>query len=99
MPVTLPAGPHHELGLDPGRVQRVVLRHGEGLVGNSVHIERDPWDFHVEDVVVPLLVADLRERGRVSAGVSTSHSSRLRGSPAPRRTVPPGGGGRRVRLY
>lgn len=63
MPVTLPASPNHELSLNPGWVKRVLLSHREGLVRNSVHIERDPRDFHVEDVVMPLLVTDLREAG------------------------------------
>lgn len=63
MPVTLPASPNHELSLDPGWVKWVLLSHREGLVRNSVHIERDPRDFHVEDVVMPFLITDLREAG------------------------------------
>lgn len=63
MPVTLPASPNHELSLDPGRVKGVILGHREGLVRDSVHVERDPRDLHVEDVVMPFLITDLREAG------------------------------------
>ena len=73
MTVTLPASPDHELSLDLGRMKRVILNHREGLVGKPVHIESDRRDFHVEDVVMPFLVADLREaKGRVRAPMSTS---------------------------
>lgn len=66
--VTLPASPDHELSLDPGWVKRVIFSHGEGLVRNTVHVESRLWDFHVEDIVVPFLIADLREaRGRARA--------------------------------
>lgn len=63
MPITLPASPNHELSLDPGRVKGVILSHREGLVRDSVHVERDPRDLHVEDIVMPFLITDLREAG------------------------------------
>lgn len=66
--VTLPASPDHELSLRPGRVKWVVFGHGEGLVGNAVHVEGHPGDVHVEDIVMPFLVTDLRgAKGRVRA--------------------------------
>lgn len=66
--VTLPASPNHELSLDLGWVKREIFSHREGLVRNTVHVERDPRDLHIEDVVVPLLITDLRgAEGGVSA--------------------------------
>lgn len=75
MTVTLPASPNHELSLDLGWVKREIFSHREGLVRNTVHIERDPRDFHVEDVVVPLLITDLREarEGLAREGPPLSH--------------------------
>lgn len=62
----MPARPNHELSLDPGRVKWVIFSHREGLVRNAVHKEGRPWDFHVEDVVMPLLITHLQEaKGRV----------------------------------
>lgn len=64
----MPASPDHELSLRPGRVKWVVFGHGEGLVGNAIHIEGHPGDVHVEDVVMPFLVTDLRGvKGRARA--------------------------------
>lgn len=77
MALTLPASPDHELSLRPGRVKWVVFGHGEGLVGNAVHVEGHAGDVHVEDVVMPFLIADLRgAKGRVRARMSAFLSSR-----------------------
>lgn len=78
MPVTLtlPASPNHELSFDLGWMKWVIFSHREGLVGNTVHVESHPWDFHVEDVVVPVLIADLRgERKGQSVDCPPSLSS------------------------
>lgn len=46
-------------------------------MGNAVHVEGHAGDVHVEDVVMPFLIADLRgAKGRVRARMSTFLSSR-----------------------
>lgn len=68
MAITLPASPNHELSFDLRWMKRVIFSHREGLMRNTVHIESHTWEFHIEDVVMPLLIADLQEaRGRVRA--------------------------------
>lgn len=70
---TLPASSDHELRFNTGRVKRVILSHREGLVRSAVHVEHHAWDVHVEDIVVPLLVTDLRGQGH-KCEMSPSHS-------------------------
>lgn len=55
----MPASSDHKLSFYFGRMERVVLCHGEGLMRDAVHIESHTWDFHVEDKVVPVLITDL----------------------------------------
>lgn len=46
-------------------------------MGNAVHVEGHAGDVHVEDVVMPFLIADLRgAKGRVRARMSAFLSSR-----------------------
>lgn len=58
--LTLPAGADGELGLNLGRVQRVILCDQEGLKGGSIHKQRHGGELHVQHIVMPLFVAHLR---------------------------------------
>ena len=60
----MPARSHCELHVDLGGVDRPIVSHQVRVVGHPVHVERDQGELHVDDVVVPLLVADLRDRER-----------------------------------
>lgn len=80
MTVTLPASPNHELSFNLGWMKWVILGHREGLVRNSVHIEGHTWEFHIEDVVMPLLITALRGEKQSMRGLP-SHPETVKATP------------------
>lgn len=73
LPLTLPAGPDRQLHVDLRGVDGPVVRHQVGVVGHAVHVQRHHRELHVDDVVMPFLVTDLRtgerNRDRINTGL------------------------------
>lgn len=61
-PLTLPAGTNSQLHVNLRGVDGPVVGDQVGVVGHTVHVERHHGELHVDDIVVPLLIADLTER-------------------------------------
>lgn len=61
-PLTLPAGAHCQLHVNLRGVDGPVVGDQVGVIGHPVHVEHHDGELHVDDVVVPLFVTDLKER-------------------------------------
>ncbi len=61
-PPTLPAGSYSELHVDLRGVDGPVICHQVRVIGHAVHIQSHHWEINADDVIMPLLITDLRER-------------------------------------
>lgn len=59
--LTGPAGPDHEGRLRPRRVDEAVVVDQGRVVGDAIHVQRHCGELQVEGIVVPLVIADLRQ--------------------------------------
>lgn len=80
--LTLPTGAHRQLHVDLRRVDGPVVSHQVGVIGHPVHVERHHGELHVDDVVVPLFVANLQQGPKpeallLSAAFQEMHYARI----------------------
>ena len=61
---TLPAGSNGQLHIDLGGMDGPIIRHQIGVVGHTINVQGHHRKLNVDDVVVPLLVADLKNGAR-----------------------------------
>lgn len=59
--LTSPAGPDHEGRLWPWRVDEPVVVDQGRVVGDTIHVQRHRGELQVEGVMVPLIIAHLRQ--------------------------------------
>ena len=77
-PLTLPAGANSQLHVNLRGVDGPVVGDQVGVVGHPIHVERHHGKLHVDDVVVPLLIADLKETKSLDmVSRSCSHTCRV----------------------
>lgn len=66
VPRTLPAGSYGQLQVDLRGVDGPVICHQVRVIGHTIHIQSHHWEINADDVIMPLLITDLRERERSS---------------------------------